>query len=669
VVGEDVLRITLAGKAIQAKRVMRSAKFWLILLVLAALSIVHYAEQLGIIGTVSPSYHFGLGRHAVERVLFLVPIIYAGFTFRLRIGLITCFIALLIMLPRALFISPSPIDALVESAGVFLTGTLACFWFEAQLKAKEQRQQATIELEEVQQELQSYVRLSRSNEKRLATLNAISNMLSRSFELEEVLHSALNMVAEVMETEVVLIYFLDEEAQELRLMAYEGVSDKFARGIDRMKLGEGLNGQVAMTGQPLIVGNASHDSRLTRQIVREEKIEAVLIVPLKATGYIIGTLCVANRRPRQFLTEEIELLTTIGGQVGITMENARFYREQQRTAQQYQDIFRNASDAIWVQDLEGNILRANRATAKLTGYSTEELTHMNVASFLREQELNLAKEVRGKLLQGEPMDEPYEQRLIKRDGTEAFLKLTSSLVISDGQPVGLQHVARDVTEERRMQENLRFYLQQVTRAQEEERKRIARELHDETTQSLVAIAHQMENLAFNNKHLSAEDIELLNNLREQVKNALQGVRQFSQDLRLPVLDDLGLLPALEWLTSNLEKEYKIKTELKVIGTQRRLGSEAEILLFRIVQEAVNNAGRHAEASQVEVTVEFSEDKIMTTIRDDGKGFELPRTLGELARIGKLGLAGMEERARLLGGNLTVQTLPGKGTTVVVNAPV
>jgi len=636
---------------------------------LVALSTLHYAEQLGIIGTIHPSSHFGLTRHAVDRILLLVPIMYAGFNFRLGAGLAICFIASLIMLPRALFISPTPPDALLESGGVLLIGVLACLWFEAQRKVKEQRQQATIELEGVQQELQSYIRLSRSNEKRLATLNAVSNMLSRSFEPEEVLHSALDMVVEVMEVEVALIFFLDEGARELRLMAYEGVSDKFARGVDRMKLGEGFNGRVAVTGQPLIVENASLDPRLSREVVRQEKIEALLTVPLKATGSIIGTLCVANRRPRQFLAEEIELLSTIGGQIGITMENARFYREQQRTSQQYQDIFTNASDAIWVQDLEGNILTANRATAKLTGYSTEELTHMNVARFLTEQELDLMSEVRSKLLQGETIDEPYEQRLIKRDGTEAFLKLTSSLVVSDGQPVGFQHVARDVTEERRMQENLRFYLQQVTRAQEEERKRIARELHDETTQSLVAISHQLENFASNSKHLSADDIELLNNLRQQAKSALEGIRHFSGELRLPVLDDLGLLPALEWLTDDLKEKYGIKIELKVIGSQRRPAPEAEILIFRIIQEATNNAVRHAEASLVEVTVEFDEDKIVAAVGDDGKGFELPRTLGELSRVGKLGLAGAEERARLLGGSLTVQSRPGKGTTVVLNAPV
>ena len=135
------------------------------------------------------------------------------------------------------------------------------------------------------------------------------------------------------------------------------------------------------------------------------------------------------------------------------------------------------------------------------------------------------------------------------------------------------------------------------------------------------------------------------------------------------MDDLGLLPALEWLTDDLEKESGIKANLRVVGTQQRLSPEVELLLFRIIQEAINNARRHAEASKIEVCVEFNEGKMVATVRDNGKGFELPRTLGELSRSGKLGLIGAEERARLLDGSLTVQSEPNKGTTVVIEAPI
>ncbi len=661
--------MALVQRAIQIKRSAKSVHFWLILAILVALSILHYAEQSGITGTAGPSAHFGLTRHTVDRILFLLPIVYAGFIFRLRAGLIVCFIAFVIMLPRALLISPNHGDALLEMGSVLLIGVLICFWIESQLERKEERQQATIDLETIQQDLQAHIRLSRSNEKRLATINAISGMLSRSLELGVVLRNALDMVMDVMEVEAAMILSLDEEAQELRLMAYDGVSDRFVHDIDHMKLGEGFDGQVALTGQPLTVENASHDPRLTKETIREEKIEAQCTVPLKARGLVVGTLSVANRRPRQFLPEEVELLTAIGSQIGITMENAQLYQEQQQVAKQYRDIFENASDAIWIHDLEGNILTANDAGARMTGYSTEELLHMSVTDFLSEEGLSLAREVRRKLLEKEPLEQPYEQHLIKKDGTEVLVNLTSSLVFSEGQPVGFQHIARDMTEERRMQENLRFYVQQVTKAQEEERKRIARELHDDTAQRLIALSHQLENFASDNKNLSPDDVELVNKLRDQLKDTLQAVRYFSQDLRPPMLDDLGLLPAVEWLTDDLQKQFGIKAELRLIGTARRLIPEAELLFFRVIQEAVSNVRRHAEASQVEITIEYDNGKTRAIVRDNGKGFELPKTLAELSRTGKLGLVGMEERARLLGGSLRLESEPGKGTVVVIEAPV
>ena len=540
--------MALVERTTQLKRAVQSVHFWLILAMLVALFILHNTELLGM--GMCPICQLGFTRHTLARILFLLPIIYAVFSLGLWAGVATGFVALLIMLPRALFISPSPLDALLESAGIVFTGIVACFWFDAQLKRKEERRQAATELDTVQEELQSHIRLSRSNEKRLATLNAISTMLSHSLDLKQVLRNALDMVTEVMETEVALIFSLDEKAKELRVLAYEGVSDKFAHDVDQLKLGEGFNGRVAQTGEPLIVEDASHDSRLTRQVVKQEKIEAVLTVPIRTRGLIVGTVCVANRRPRQFLTEEVDLLTAIGGQIGITIENAKFYQEQQR-----------------------------------------------------------------------------------------------------------------------MQENLRFYVQQITKAQEEERKRIARELHDDTTQALVALSHQIEGFASSNQQLSADDTELLKSWREQFRDVLQRLRYFSRDLRPSVLDDLGLLPALEWLTDDLEKQSGIKANLRVVGTQQRLNPEVELLLFRIIQEAISNARRHAEASKIEVSVEFDEGKIVATIRDNGKGFELPRTLGELSRSGKLGLIGAEERARLLGGSLTVQSEPSKGTTVVIEAPV
>jgi len=139
----------------------------------------------------------------------------------------------------------------------------------------------------------------------------------------------------------------------------------------------------------------------------------------------------------------------------------------------------------------------------------------------------------------------------------------------------------------------------------------------------------------------------------------------SQDLRPAALDRLGLLPALEWLASDVTEYSGIVTKVNILGKQRRLPEEVELVLFRITQEALRNVWRHSQASKAEIKVEFEQNKTRITVSDDGEGFNLPDKIGDLARDGKLGLAGIQERAQLVGGTLTVQSRPGGGTSISV----
>ncbi len=344
------------------------------------------------------------------------------------------------------------------------------------------------------------------------------------------------------------------------------------------------------------------------------------------------------------------------------------HKELLESEQRYRILFENAHDAIWVQDMEGNILTANEAAASLTGYDVETLVHMRVTDFLSKEGLELARDIRRRLINSEVIGEPYDQHLIRKDGTEALIRLSSSLILDDGKPLAFQHIARDVTEERRMQENLRFYLQQATRAQEEERKRISRELHDDSIQALVVLSRQLDALASNGKGLAEDKRVRLEELRQQTNNIMQGVRRLSQDLRPAALDRLGLRAALEWLASDVAEYSGIKTKLNVLGSERRLPEEVELVLFRITQEALRNVWRHSQATESEITVEFNESKTKITVSDNGNGFDLPHRIGDLAKDGKLGLAGMEERARLIGGTLTVHSQLGTGATITVELP-
>lgn len=657
------------------KSTLYSPHLWVIITIFLLVTAHHYAGDIGIFPFSAPGQLPDFARHTGDRLLYLALILYSGFNFRFRGGVTMSSLALVAMLPRAIFISPNTGDAVFESLLVTGVGTGASIWLKSQRQHKEQLEAAVARIETAQRKLQAQVRATMEQERKLSIVAAFSAMLSQSLKIRQVMKTAINMVMEIMRVEIVLIFSLDVSRKELRVTAFEGVPQKFVAAVDRIKLGEGLNGRVAETGQPLVVEDASTDPRLTRPAVKDEKLQAQLIVPLVSRGQIIGTLCVATRSPRQFNATEIELLTTIGNQIGIAMENSRLYQEQKSVTEQlrlseekYRQLFESANDAIWIQGLDGKIMAINEAGSRLVGYDSDEMVNRDVREFLSQDGLALAREIRAKLLRGETIEQPYEQRLTKKDGSEAILKLTTNLLVSNGQPSGFQHIARDITAEKHMQENLHFYVQQVTRAQEEERKRISRELHDSTAQTLIAMLHELESFSQEKAQLPLRDSRFLWNLRERLKDVLQEIRQFGRDLRPSILDDLGLLPAVEWLTEELKRESNMEVNFTVSGSERRFSPETEVILFRIIQEGLRNIAKHAEATKVNVKIEFRDTETVVTIADNGRGFELPGTIGEFARLGKLGLVGLQERALLLGANLDIQSKPGKGTTLSITIP-
>ena len=251
-----------------------------------------------------------------------------------------------------------------------------------------------------------------------------------------------------------------------------------------------------------------------------------------------------------------------------------------------------------------------------------------------------------------------------------WLHFTASPIKNaSGEVIGAIETLRDITEGRVMQDRLRYYLGQITKVQEEERKRIARELHDDTTQALYALSRHVDNFARDDKNLASGAATFLEELRQQLNDTLDGMRRFIQELRPPMLDDLGLLAALRWQVSDLEKQSGIETELTVVGDERRFSADVELAIFRVVQEALRNVGKHAQAIRVEARIEFGEGKTKLSVSDNGKGFVLGGNLADLPRAGKLGLAGMEERVRLLDGNMKIESQPGKGTRVTIEVPI
>ncbi len=471
----------------QLTRNMRRPGFWLIFVLLVLITLLHYVETLGFtLFHVPIMADLGLDRHAFERILYLVPIFLAGFIFSWRGAFVTSLVALAGMLPRAIFITPHPLDSLLETGAVFTVG------------------------------------------------NAVS-------------------------------------------IAFASL-----------------------------------------------------------------------RREREYRAR---------------LEVAQ--REQRLFEEKYRELFESANDAIWIHNLAGNIVVANKASATLTGYSLKELSTIKSQNLFTKGSLDDIVHLKDLPFKNKVPSHLSEAKIIKKDKSEAHVQLSTNPVFSNGQIVGFQHIARDITEQKRMQENLRFYLHQITRAQEEERKRIARAIHDESVQSLASLAHKIEATAAKKARLPEDIVQYLEGLCAEAKGIMNGLRRFSHGLRPGVLDQVGLGSALELLAEELGSEQNISTSLEISGPERRLEPEVELALFRIAQEALSNIRRHSGAKKVEVKLLFSDRKVQLTISDNGRGFQLPEVLGDLATEGKLGLVGMQERTRLFNGKFSVRSVVGRGTVVVV----
>jgi PAS domain S-box-containing protein len=565
---------------------VRSPHFWIITALLALLTFIYYVAQTSLVSIPPFNSSFFTTVHDLHRALFLIPIIYAASVFRVRGSLITSFAFLCVVLPRALLFSPYPEATLRSLLFVALAGFISLF-IATQLNRIEEERKVRTELDIASQVLSEYAQ-------RLGAMIAISSVTSQSLEIQHILDTAADKVREVMDLESVIIYLINDESQELELKTCQGVPEDFVNGFTGLEVGEGFHGQVAQTGEPLLIDYASQAPWLTRELERREGIGAALIVPLKAKGKVLGTLSVAPHGSRQFADEDVKLLTTIAEQIAIAIESARLYEEAHLAAQQalasgrrYREIFESANDAIWIHDLDGNIIAANKASEKLTGHDLEDLLKMNVKDFLSTESLDLTGQIGQKLLRGEIVEQPYEQRLIRKDGAKRILKVTTSLITEDGKPKNLQHIARDVTAEKEMQDNLSAAYQKLgeytQRLKENQEQLIQAEKLTSLGQMAASIAHE-------------------------VNNPLSGVLVYTQLLTRRLRSDkLTKEVALENL-SKMEAELNRSTKLirNLLDFARQSPPTLwEVDINEIVSRAFDLAAHSAELQHIQVTKELS----------------------------------------------------------------
>jgi len=339
-----------------------------------------------------------------------------------------------------------------------------------------------------------------------------------------------------------------------------------------------------------------------------------------------------------------------------------------QSEERYRELFENDKDAIYVHDLNGLYTSVNRAAEKLSGYARAEILGKPFWDFVAPEYRKRVRENLCKKLK-ETGETNYEVEIITKDGARVPVEVSSRLVYENGVAVGVQGSVRDITERKRAQQALLTYSRRLLAAQEAERGRIARELHDQIGQMLTALKLNLH--AIQSARNKGEASLLIKDNLKMLDEALEQVRDLSVDLRPLLLDDLGLVTALHWYVDHQAQLTGVHAKFTTdsLDSDLRFSADLETACFRIAQEALTNVTRHAHAKLVTVRLLRNRDYLILLIEDDGVGFDIEGLRRHALASATLGLQGMEERAHAVGGRIKIDSAADKGTQVFVELPI
>jgi signal transduction histidine kinase len=387
----------------------------------------------------------------------------------------------------------------------------------------------------------------------ITALNRLSSAVAAQRELETILQIGLDNVLELVGSEIGGILLLDEKTNSLRYGPQRGLSPQHAREL-QMKMGEGILGKVAQSGEPVIVGDVSRDPRAIRpDLVSADGMQGLASVPLKIRGQVIGVIVVSSHKANRFDMDDVVLLTSIGNYLGTAIEQIRLDENLAEAGRKYQSLLKHA--------------------------------------------------------------------------------LT---------------------------------------AQEQERKRIARELHDETSQAITSLTLNLQALVGVAEQRNIGDADFRQNMHRVQDYAVyvgNEIVKLMKELRPTLLDELGMSAAILRYAKDSLQARGIGLEAEFKGTDRRFPQEVEVTLFRVAQGIIGNVLEHSEAKNAWVKLECDDKQCTLQIKDDGKGFDTGQAVHVSANGRGAGQMIMKERVDFVGGSYRIESKPGRGACITVSVPI
>ncbi|HEX3035522.1 MAG TPA: GAF domain-containing protein [Thermodesulfobacteriota bacterium] len=489
----------------------------------------------------------------------------------------------------------------------------------------------------------------------------------QSIELQEVLENAVEEMSKNIDgADNVSIYLV--EGEEAIIKAYRGYSNWFIKKVERIPYPNGFTWKTILEGKPIYCADTDKDTVIGSS-GREIGTKSYASMPIRFKDKPVGSININSLKKNAFDEEELKLLEVIAQQIEVAINNAQQAEALRQSEERYRTLFDQSPVGVYIFDRNYKIIQCNERLAQILQMTVHDIIGIDLQT-LGDETL---KRLIGKVLEGQLTEyKGFYKATYSPANLWIYIQL-SPLRDVDGVVIGGMAVIEDITKRKQAEERLNDYTEQLQTlshrlmsAQEEERRNIARELHDEVGQVLTVVKINLQNI----QHLIKNNkfARYINEGIAVVDNALEQIRNISLNLRPPMLDDLGLIATLRWFIDYQVQRTGFTTRFNTNLEQTRLYPDVEIVCFRIVQEALTNVARHAQAHNVDVELKKTDTELKVTIHDDGVGFDVQGTYERAARGESSGLLGMQERVRLVGGQIRIESKPMKGTTVCARFP-
>jgi signal transduction histidine kinase len=541
-----------------------------------------------------------------------------------------------------------------------------------------------------------------STDNRLRALLEAGVSIASELSLEALLQRLMTTAAELTGAQYAALGVIDRSGTQLERFLTTGVDDETHRAIGELPHGRGILGVLISEATPLRLHRLSDDPRSVGFPPNHPPMRTFLGVPILLRGVAYGNFYLTEKQGGEdFTDEDLETVSLLAAQAAVAIENARLYEAATQWSRQLESLneignaLATEPDLGRLLDLVARRLRElldARLVAVMLPAGVNELRFAAVAGeggdgFLG-QTMPIASSKSGRVYErgrSERSDSVLDDPEVDQDVVRGFGARTGLWVPLNAraETIGLIAVHDKLGADARFNDNdlrlaetfasraavavdlsqrtARDALRRIVGAQELERRRLARELHDETGQALSSILLGLKSLE--EKVDGSDALNAVSEVRELVVATLHDVRRLAIELRPKVLDDFGLVPALERLTETFAAQTGIRVDFEPGQPGDRVPAEVETALYRIVQEALTNAVKHSRARNISVVLVRKPGTIAAVIEDDGQGFE-PAS----AREDGFGLEGMRERMGLLDGRLRVESSEGHGTTLVAEVP-